>query len=311
MKRFIAKFVVFLLILVAPVLVSYYLYINTAYEFISEYSVKRKLLQTVESPRIVFVSGSNLMYGLDSKRISDSLHVNVVNNALALGVGLRYMVDDVAQYLRTGDILVIAPEYHNFFSASDGDDTGILTGVVEQSHLKNWLVLNDRQKTNVLSGFCGPLKARVQSWLENSKGVGRKLEFNEYGDEIGHWKFDNDTIFDSSYPINDDINSEFMDYFVGRLNEISKQGVKVVVVPPIALEKSYKVWKNNAEEVSSYLKEKGYPFLVATTEHVLDDKYNYGHPYHVTKPGVDIITGKIIAELRPFVAASQGRVGNK
>jgi hypothetical protein len=238
------------------------------------------------------------------------LHINVVNNALALGVGLRYMVDDVAQYLRYGDILVIAPEYHNFFLASDGDDTGILTNVVEQSHWSNWQMLNNRQKTNVISGFCGPLKARVKAWLENSKGNGREIEFNEYGDEIGHWKFDNDTIFDAG-PINAGLNRDFVDYFVWKLNEIGRQGVQIVVVPPVALGKSYKAWKNSAEEVSSYLKQKGYPFLVATTEHVLDDKYNYGHPYHVTKSGVDIITGKIIEELRPFVAASQGRGGDK
>lgn len=47
--------------------------------YLLAYNKKCELLEKTESPRIIFVGGSNLCFGLDSKRIADSLHVNVVN----------------------------------------------------------------------------------------------------------------------------------------------------------------------------------------------------------------------------------------
>lgn len=67
-------------------------------------------------PRIIFVGGSNLAFGLDSQRIKDSLNINVINYGLHAGIGLKYMVDDISTYARKGDIIVFAPEYSHFYS---------------------------------------------------------------------------------------------------------------------------------------------------------------------------------------------------
>ena len=79
--------------------------------YLQAYNKKCQLLEDTPSPRIIFVGGSNLAFGLDSQRIKDSLNINVINYGLHAGIGLKYMIDDISTYARKGDIIVFAPEY--------------------------------------------------------------------------------------------------------------------------------------------------------------------------------------------------------
>jgi hypothetical protein len=55
------------------------------------------------------------------------------------------------------------------------------------------------------------------------------------------------------------------------------------------------------KEVSARLLEFGHPFIVEPKEHFFSHEYYYDSPYHLTKKGVDIFTGKVIEELRIYV----------
>lgn len=77
--------------------------------YLQAYNKKCQLLEDTPSPRIIFVGGSNLAFGLDSQRIKDSLNINVINYGLHAGIGLKYMIDDISTYARKGDIIVFAP----------------------------------------------------------------------------------------------------------------------------------------------------------------------------------------------------------
>ena len=58
--------------------------------YLQAYNKKCQLLEDTPSPRIIFVGGSNLAFGLDSQRIKDSLNINVINYGLHAGIGLKY-----------------------------------------------------------------------------------------------------------------------------------------------------------------------------------------------------------------------------
>ena len=47
--------------------------------YLLAYQAKCKRLDSIQSPRIIFVGGSNLAFGLDSKRIEDCLKMKVIN----------------------------------------------------------------------------------------------------------------------------------------------------------------------------------------------------------------------------------------
>ena len=61
----------------------------------------------------------------DRRRLmQDSLHVSVVNMGLYAKLGLRYMLAQVKPSIRAGDIVVVVPEYDQFYgSFSEGDNT--------------------------------------------------------------------------------------------------------------------------------------------------------------------------------------------
>jgi hypothetical protein len=266
------------------------------------YKEKCKLLETTKSPRIIFVSGSNLAMGLDSKRISDSLGINVVNDALTIQLGLRFMIDDVALYLRKGDILVIAPEYQHFYTLADADPSGMLTRVMEVASWKKWKILNSNQRKNVIVGFYGPIKDKNEHlWRKRDSNLN---VFNEYGDEVGHWNKDGyPAAFNKPGKVSFD--EKFAKYFCYRVEELSKK-VKVIIMPPVIIEPGYESYKDMIKEVSARLKEYGHPFIVEPKEHSFRNEYYYDHPYHPTKNGVDIFTGKVIEELRPYVDEKKG-----
>ena len=72
---------------------------------------KENRLAELPSPRLVFVGGSNLAFGLDSKKISDSLNIPVVNMGLYAGLGVAFGPNEVKEQLRKGDKVVLSIEY--------------------------------------------------------------------------------------------------------------------------------------------------------------------------------------------------------
>lgn len=74
---------------------------------------KQRLLASAPSPRLVLVGGSNLAFGIKSPQLQDGLggQYNVVNMAVQGGLGLGFALNETLAGLRSGDIVVISPEY--------------------------------------------------------------------------------------------------------------------------------------------------------------------------------------------------------
>src|SRR5512140_975750 len=93
-------------------------------DYIAAVLEKDRLIRSTPSPKIILVGGSNLAFGIDSRMMEDSLHVNVVNMGLYAKLGLRYMLAQVKPYIKKGDVVVVVPEYDQFYgNFADGDNT--------------------------------------------------------------------------------------------------------------------------------------------------------------------------------------------
>ena len=79
---------------------------------------KMQILADAGSPKIVFIGGSSLAFGLDSQEIEKNTGITVVNMGLHANLGLRFMTEQVKEYLAPGDIVVISPEYEYFYDNS-------------------------------------------------------------------------------------------------------------------------------------------------------------------------------------------------
>jgi hypothetical protein len=61
------------------------------------------------------LGGSNLAFGPDSRFIECRLRRSVVNMGLHADVGLKFMLNEVKPYIKHGDIIILSPEYEQFF----------------------------------------------------------------------------------------------------------------------------------------------------------------------------------------------------
>ena len=79
---------------------------------------KHRLLERTASPRILVVGGSNVPFGIQSDRFERELGRPVVNLGLVAGLGLEFMLNEVAGSIREGDWVILSPEHDLFGGGS-------------------------------------------------------------------------------------------------------------------------------------------------------------------------------------------------
>jgi hypothetical protein len=84
---------------------------------------KYKRAQELTSPKLIFIGGSSLAFGINSETISDSLHMPVMNMGLHLGLGISYCLSETEMVAKKGDVVVWSFEYYKTDkSAINGDN---------------------------------------------------------------------------------------------------------------------------------------------------------------------------------------------
>jgi len=266
------------------------------------YNYKMSLIDTVSSPRLIFVSGSSLYTSLDSKRIEDSLHVHVINSGLHAGIGLKYAIDDVARGVKKGDLLAIGAEYPQFYTDAYGNKT--LAVILYYNGWRNLCSLNIKQWMNVLKGIPYILRVNIFEGLLTHELVGNVTNpmnaVNKNGDEISHWKIDTDGsgIVSGASKTDLELDKAFCMYFVKKLKEIEGKGAKVLLIPSVIRETAFKYEKKRAYEINSFFQKYGYGYNSKPEEHVMPDSCAWNTDYHMNYNGVEQNTDVLISELK-------------
>ena len=122
MKSFLKKILisgcVFILSLVLIAIISHAIFSASNVNYLASFEDKVNLIkQNSGRKRIVFVGGSSLTFGLNSKILSDSLNVDVVNLSLHGGIGLNNEIDLFLRYFdKERDIIIISAEFETLAS---------------------------------------------------------------------------------------------------------------------------------------------------------------------------------------------------
>ncbi len=96
---------------------------------------KHSRLRTCKSPKVVFIGGSNVLVGIDSSSVQEALQRDVVNMGLGISLGLRYQLEEVRDDIGSGDLLVVMPEYCNFYFLPKDVTNAHLNGSSDLIHL--------------------------------------------------------------------------------------------------------------------------------------------------------------------------------
>jgi hypothetical protein len=312
MNKFVFKILIFtILFLFLSIFIFFFLPYNPD-NYLLAYNKKCDLLRQESSgSRIILVGGSNLAFGMDSKMIEDSLHINVINYGLHAGIGLKYMIDDICTYVKENDIIVFAPEHTFFFGKGAYGEGLTLSPIIYLSNGRTFGLLDKTQKYNVIQGlFDGIIVTKIKYSIsvflhrilrKEDTPDGYSLSgFDEYGDYCKHWSFVEKKYIKLPRKL-EHFNYVFGEYFVKKIKELRTQ-CQVVIIPPAIIEKGFHAVKDNIEEVDAFLLKNDIPFLVSPQTHMVPNDCAYDGVFHLNIKGVDIYTTCVIEELKDFLA---------
>lgn len=267
---------------------------------------KNYLLKNTSKPRIIFIGGSNLGFGLDSKRIEDSLQLNPINTGIHINIGLKYMLSNTLQYVKEGDIIVLSPEYQHFYgnlANGEGELFSLVTDIVPKSRT----LLDYKQYFKLLQLLPEFAQSKLQPLFlfykypkDTIVTVYDRKAFNTFGDAFVHWRLPPEN--PKPYPtITENFNNDALQALINFRKAVYQKKAKLYVTFPGYQYSSYKVSVAAIKQVEQKLKENGFILISTPEEYIMPDNLMFDTPYHLTKKGVDYRTGLLIQDLKKVI----------
>lgn len=293
MKKFLNKILIFWAIIALMVVVSLLLPATpkSSNNYIFSKTNKDSLLQTINSPRIIIIGGSNIVYGLNSQIIKDSLGLNPINAGLSATVGLIYMMENTLNYVKPRDIVVVVPEYQQFFGnfAYGAQDLLRLLVDVDPSGFSN---LQLRQWINIIKKspdyFVSKFNPKQYFFFDVNPVYGRNI-FNEYGDSNFHWKLE--PIKFEPYNFNEkQLNYSVFNAIDDFNRKLIERGAVLFVTFPCFQTTSYNINEEAIIQVEKEFMNRDLIVLGSSERYMMPDSLMFDTPYHLTLEGVNLRT---------------------
>jgi hypothetical protein len=258
---------------------------------------KDSLLANVDVPRMIFIGGSNISFGLDGQMIKDSLNVNPINTGMAAGLGIKYMLENTIQYVKQGDIVIAPLEYLHYTRDYNRCGEALLRLIIDVDS-KYFRLLNSRQVLNLLSDFPKYFISKCNPTAYFGFEIDPPYErnsFNIYGDEYVHWDMENRK-FD---PLNrlDGFNPHIIDKLKEFEKAVEQKGGRFYITYPSYMETSFQKSDDIISQIQSEL-ENNFTTLGTPTRYMMSDSLMFDTSYHLNRKGVTIRTARLIEDFR-------------
>lgn len=260
---------------------------------------KDSLLKNINSPRIIFVGGSNLSFGINSQAIKDSLKLNPINTAVHASIGLVYMMDNTLRFIKKDDIVILVPEYSQFYGRFAFGGEQLLRTVADIDPMKI-LDLRYEQLINIVSF----IPKYSFSKFKPTDYVGFKEDkvysvnsFNQYGDVDTHWTMQQQN-YKPAGTIPGSFNSSVIKLIIDFKMELENKGSKLWITYPGYQTYSFNVNKDKIKKVEEELVRNDLEILGTPERYRMPDSMMFNSSYHLLKKGIDYRTELLIEDLR-------------
>lgn len=300
MQKFLLNIILFLLFNIGVVFLIFFLPAtpksSQSLLFISKN--KLELLKQTPGPRMVFIGGSNLSFGLSSQLIKDSLGLNPINMGIHASLGLNFMMSQYLNHANKGDIVVLIPEYQQYLdNLAEGTDGEELARMVFDVDLRNFFILNSKQRIQIFSTLPKILKSRFS--LNEYLGyefdfIYSKYVYNEFGDVntkyLSHKKdFNPDESFNNST-----VNHNLINGIIFFKDFLKKQEIPLFISFPGYQEVSFNHSQKKIIQIHSILKKNKFDIVGTPEMFRMHDTFMLNSPYHLNKLGVKHRTNLLI-----------------
>jgi hypothetical protein len=312
MKRFLCKFALFAGLHLGAVAVGLAVYVQRFPPSESFYAAsldKHHLLKTRPSPRMIFVGGSSIALGLDSALVAQSLGFRPINMGLNMQVGLEFMLDEVANSVRSGDMVIVAPEYHAFqeqyrsapeYVARLVECRPSLLVTLPFSTKKQLLDRGYLQHVGRVLRIVLPLETEDITWDAFVNPYNHRRAFNENGDVIAHHHVKGLRRSPSRFTL---ASPELAETAINHLNRFGEQcarrGARVFFSHPPYEKKYFELYRVSIARLETMLQAKlTLPMLETAEDMTFDSEEIFDVEYHLNLPGKMRRSELVAASLR-------------
>lgn len=249
-------------------------------------------IKVYPNSKIIFVGGSNLGFGLDSKEIEDKIGIKTFNFGVNGGIGIRRPIEDLRPFLNKGDVVIVSPEYSNFDLENYSDvkfHVSFLDGIdISDFHSYDYFLQTfPFVKNTVKSVFLRNDDSYNSSW------------FNSNGDVVGHHQRKTKKIinFSEERELPDDRRK------LNELKDFLDKNIEVadyLFIPPVTFEGRF----SNDEErlLNDILSESfGDRFPLLINELTFKKEYFFDTTYHLNLEGKVLRTQILLGFLEEFL----------
>ena len=312
-----------LAVFVGAVLLSIVYYVPDGNNYSLAMIDKHARLARTDRPKIVFVGGSNLAYGIDSAMVEQATGRNVVNMGMNGYLGVRFMLEEIQPSLQAGDLVVIAFEYDNYYKSVEGTGHDLL--MIVKTRPAGLADLNAGQLFDIASMVPLAAQQKVLRILKETfrsvkgeeivlraemppdelvSGVESYEGFNEYGDLVSHLPFEwvhserEQGIDLTTLGIDDEVVGLIKSY----ATRMEAKDVKVVVSFCSVMRSFYEQHKETINDVHRRLQAENLEVPLAPEDFVFTEDLFFDTVYHLGQKGRQIRTRRVLESIQPYLA---------
>lgn len=311
MKKFvlsIAFFVAILFGLQAILLVMFFAMPRSALWIHNCLEKKERIALSLPSPKIVFTSGSNTLFGLRALDVENVMGMPSANIAVHAGLEPDYILYRAKKTLKPGDTIVLCFEYENLLWDGEYTETRASYILTDDKAYRDSLSYADKfmlYKNITFFDILKSIKEQLQEVKEEPVGTAyNSTTLNERGDET--YNFDERTIQANAKKV----------FSPFAIKSLDARGLKEVVNftawcqahniqafiswPSIVYVKEYDSleYKTFFSDLVAYFEQRNIKMLGRPNDFILPQALFYDNQYHLNSTGMTIRTQKIIQLLR-------------
>lgn len=308
MKKFFLKVFLLVLIVCAPITLPLFIISpQFTHEYNASFIDKMKRLESINEPKIVLISNSNLAFGIQSDLIEEAIGMPVVNLGLHGGLGNVFHERMPLFNIRAGDIIVIS---HLDYSDDDTISDPELALLTMENYFHYWKIFRLKDLPRIISALPRySVKCLYRFLLKKDKSPSTltcyaRNSFNKYGDNI----FPRNIEAGESAPYLR--HPQVNDICISRINNLYEycktKGATVVIsgAPILSGLEGF-----NLDEYKQFQKEvecrAECPVISDFTDYIFDKKYFYAGALHMTNDGARLRTEQLIKDLEEFLKSKK------
>ena len=214
------------------------------------------------------------------------------------------MLMNSLEYARENDIIVLSPEYHQFYHNRANGEIELLYMIFDVPETMK--KINVHQYLNLVKYLPDYMSSKLKFWDSLKEldttivGVYDRKSFNSYGDAYIHWTLPKQ-FFEPAEMIDGSINKSVFSFLNSFSDLVYSHKAKFYITFPGYQDISFDNSKKQINLIYEKLKTDGFILLGTPERYRMPDSLMFDAAYHPTKKGVDLRTSLIIEDLKRVI----------